>query len=297
MASDKLAADIARFWHGQVEGKQQPFHLYTPEARGALRQEVERVIEQYARTNALSADRLMRYWELISIYISTQNEQAGGEGTAPASFHLSQFLHLLYAEKTPSAFWRAFARRNHLRKLPRQAFWDYFEEFQPKRLEVVDWLQKNAKGKILDLGAGAHSYIPVEVAVDGSEKALIQNRWAKRRAVADLDATGPWPSALGLASFDTILLNSILAYVRSPANILRQCKRFIEPKGRLLITNAPVQAHHPASVFVRREVDVRALKKWLGDAGWQVKADDSIGPLVRLVAAPGAQRPGRANRP
>ena len=280
-----LADELCLFWHGQVDGKQQPFHLYTREAREGLRQEVEGAIEHYARADDLtSADRLMRYWELISLYIATQNEetQERSLGKGPASFCLSQFLELLYAKQPPSAFWRAFSKHHHLRALPRSSFWDQFEDFQPHRLDVVDWLCAHAKERILDLGSGAHSYLMVDTAVDGSKIALARNEWAKKRVAADLD--GDFTRRVPSRSFDTILLNSILAYVRSPQTLLRKCGKLLRGDGLLLITNSPVQKHHPARIFVKREVETKELKTWLKSAGFDVVADDSTHSQVRIAA-------------
>jgi len=278
-----LADELCLFWHGKVAGRQQPFHLYTREAREALRQEVESEIEEYVRRGDISsADRLARYWELISIYIATQNEQVGEGGIEPSGFSLTQFLDLLYANKAPAPFWQTFSKHHHLRALPRFAFWDYFEDFQPHRLEVVDWLCAHARGKILDLGAGSHSYLMVDTAVDGSKIALARNEWAKKRVVADLD--GDFTRRVPSRSFDTILLNSILAYVRSPQMLLRKCGKLFTEDGLLLITNAPVQVHHPARIFVKREVKENELKAWLQSAGFIVVADDSSGSQVRIAA-------------
>ena len=49
--------------------------------------------------------------------------------------------------------------------------------------------------RILDLGAGAHSYMPVDTAADSSKKALAENKQAKNKVVVELDAAGffAWP--------------------------------------------------------------------------------------------------------
>lgn len=284
--SNRFALELQSFWHGQVDGKQQPFYLYTASARTALRKEVERAIAEYEdKGDVILADRLGRYWEFISLYIALQNEGDGGK-PIHSDFSLSDFLHLLYEGKTPSVFWHTFSRRYRLRALPLASFWDYFDEFQPKRLEVADWLRAHAHGRILDLGSGAHSYIPVDTAADCSKIALAKNRGAKKKVVADLDSS--FTHLLPHHPFDTIMLNSILAYTRSPPALLRNCRQLIKDDGVLLITNAPVQPHHPASVFVRREVNARALKRWLNQAGWKVKEDDSTGEFIRLMAMPEA---------
>ena len=134
------------------------------------------------------------------------------------------------------------------------------------------------------MGAGAHSYIEVDSAADISRAALEQNKNAKRKIVIrQLDELTPsaWP--FSPRSFDTIMLNSVLSYVKNRARLLRLVHSALKPGGALLITNAPIQPHHPAFFFVVSEPAARQLVRELKKAGFEAK-DESSGLLVRIIA-------------
>jgi SAM-dependent methyltransferase len=151
-------------------------------------------------------------------------------------------------------------------------------------MDLTSWLAEYAKGKILDIGSGANSYIPVDTAADISAKALAENREAKKKVkIRPLDkmTAKSWP--FSPLSFDTIMLNSVLSYVKNRARLLRFLHSTLKPGGLLLITNAPIQPHHPAMFFVKQEVKAGGLARELKKAGFEVK-DESAGQLTRLIA-------------
>ncbi|VVB57714.1 Methyltransferase domain protein [uncultured archaeon] len=285
----KFAEELCFFWHGIFGGKKYPVSFYTRESRGALEQEVEDAMGTYLRSGkAPEADRLERLWELMQTYIVAHNEAVELGRPQPdlpvPARSMGDFLRLLYAGKKPAFFWRAFARRYGLRAEAPEAFWDHFEEFQSRRMRIELWLMEHAKGRSLDLGAGGHSYLMVDVAADVSEKALEKNTLAKKKVVIrPLDAMGSkkWP--FPKHAFDTIMLNSVLAYVKDWPRLFKLIRSSLRPGGVLLITNAPVLAHHPASFFMRHEVEARGVARELQKAGFVVR-DETEGRLIRLVA-------------
>ncbi|MCL6088663.1 MAG: hypothetical protein M1530_00680, partial [Candidatus Marsarchaeota archaeon] len=155
-----FAASLCRFWHGIFNGKKYSVSFYSRQARAALEEEVEDCIGRRLRLGQpVEADRLARLWELMQAYIVSQNEaiELGLRASAPKlpNDTMNSFLHLLYAGEKPNSFWRKFSRRHHLHSAPPSSFWDYFEDFQARRMDVAGWLAANARGKILDIGSGA----------------------------------------------------------------------------------------------------------------------------------------------
>ena len=285
----KFAADLCLLWHGILENKKQPVSFYTKESRSALTDDVENRIGDYLQTGkSLQADRLARIWELMQTYIVAQNEAIELGETVPLARlptnTMEDFLHLLYAGEKPDVYWRAFMRRHSFTPVPIHSFWDYFDEFQTRRMPIEFWLAAHARGHSLDLGAGGHSYLLVDVAADVSKKALEKNTLCKKKVVIkSLDGMGAraWP--FKARSFDTIMLNSVMSYVKNWPGLLRSIRSTLKEDGVLLITNAPVLALHPASFFMKNNADAKSIIRALKRAGFVVK-DESEAMQVRLLA-------------
>lgn len=271
---------LSLFWHGIFDNKKYPVTFYTPESRHALALDVR----------GHPSPRVRELWELIDVYLLAHNERIllgewpGASPLAPIERELREFLHLLYSNQPPVSFWRQFVRRHHLHPLPVSKFWDYFEDFQPHRLPLADWLASQAKGKILDLGSGAHSYIKVDAAADSSSAALRKNKNAKKKIKLNL-SSARWP--LTTSSFDTVLLNSVLSYLpkKELPRLFIQIRRILSPSGLLLITNAPVSPVHPARYFQKQEVRASDVKMALKKAGFHPVVDDSRGGVLMIRAA------------
>lgn len=275
-----LPFDLAlrNFWHGIFEGKKYPIAFYTKKERMALAREVAAAAKKYSDAGRMeNASGLLRSFEFIGAYISAKNLSPGQKILSRGVFQ--KFLKLLYGGKTPDAFWIYFRKKYLLpaRQSPAE-FWSNFEEFQPKRLDVAAWLKKHANGKTLDIGAGAHSYIMVDCAIDSSAKALAKNRNAKRKIVFDMNKKARLPFATN--SFGTIMLNSSLAYCSKPRKLLAECRRLLVPGGTLLITNAPVNDYHPAKYFQKKEISAPLLADWLGAEKLDFKNESQSGIIL-----------------
>lgn len=268
MPRNGFERQLCLFWHGIFDGKKYPVAFYTKKERQSLAREVLSASRQYYNSgNASESDRLSRHFEYINAFMKLKNEHPGAKVNGNARL-ITNFLRLLYFGKTPSAFWNYFLKKYRLR--PRSSplsFWDYFDEFQPKRMAISGWLSKHAKGKILDVGAGAHSYIPVHTACDISSRALAKNRFAKHKKAIKPDARRlPFASL----SFDTIMLNSVLAYVDDWHALFSKCRRILKAGGILLITNAPINEYHPAKYFEVSDVRANRLRRILSSSGFAV---------------------------
>ncbi len=272
---------ICLFWHGIFGGKKYPVAFYSKKERQALANEVAAAAKKYAQQGKMeSAGRLSRYFEFITAFINAKN--LFPNSNFPEKNVLSAFLKLLYHGKNPHSFWIYFRKKYHLPLRPAaNAFWDNFEEFQPRRMEIAGWLGKHAKGKLLDIGAGEYSYIPVDVALDASSAALRKNKNAKIKIAFDLNKKSRLPFASN--SFGTVMLNSILAYSAKPQALLGECKRILKPNGLLLITNALVNDYHPAKYFERNKISKRNLAILLKGVGFEY-GDDSIRGIILVPA-------------
>ncbi|GEM_PF-6519642 len=273
---------ICRFWHGIFSGKKYPVAFYSQKERKALAAEVESAAKKYNEAGKpTNASRIARYFESINAYISAKNTLPNKK--IRAKNIMPRFLHLLYCGKKPSAFWQYFQRKYCLpvRKSLHE-FWGSFDEFQPRRLDVADWLLAHAKGKIIDIGAGSHSYIHVAIALDASAASLAKNKNAAQKLVFDINKKTRLPFAPG--SFDAITLNSILSYSAKPQGLLAECRRILKPHGTLLITNAPVSDCHPAKYFEKNKISGKRLGLWLKTSGFE-SDDESENGVIRIVSS------------
>jgi hypothetical protein len=276
-----LSTAISDFWHGIFSGKKYPVAFYTKKERQALLAEVKFAAKKYnAQAQSANAGSLSRHFEYINTYISAKNLLPNEK--LPENNVMPHFLELLYCGKKPYAFWNYFRIKYKLPLRPSPfVFWDYFDEFQMQRLDIANWLSTRAKGKILDIGGGSHSYIPVEFAIDASSTSLAKNKNAKHKMVFDINKKARLPFESD--SFDTIMLNSILAYASNPHKLLAECRRVLRPGGILLITNAPIYPHHPAKYFEKTEISDKALSLWLGTSKFDLK-NESIHGTIQIAA-------------
>ncbi len=291
-SSSAFCADLAFFWHGILGHKKYPFNLYSSSARDALRDEIVRACSSYCHSGEKKkAERLLWLWESINLFIIRQNMRAASgqpmeKGTLPPAA-LMDMLKLLYAGEKAYPYWSGFSRRYRIpySRAPIPSFWDHFDSFQPARLNVADWLAFHSHGKILDLGAGSFSYIPVHTAADISKIALAKNKTAKKKIVITPLGHPASLRAFSPASFDSVTLNSILSYLpeKSHRPLFLSIRRILREGGTLLITNAPIQSHHPAMVFVKSQVDAKGLAKTLRACGFEVE-DESSGPIIQICA-------------
>jgi len=252
--------------------------FYSKKERAALAEEVSFASGQYALSgNSAKADRLSRHFEYINSFMELKNETPSAKISGNVEL-IPHFLSLLYSGKKPPAFWEYFRSKYSLPlRVSPDVFWDYFDEFQPRRMEISGWLELNAKGKTLDIGSGSHSYVPVHTACDISGKALAKNKFARHKKRVNPNAERlPFASS----SFDTIMLNSVLAYVSNWRQLFSEYRRILRQNGVLLITNAPINGYHPAKYFEVNEVDANRLMRILSSYGFAVNDESEENKIL-----------------
>lgn len=112
------------------------------------------------------------------------------------------------------------------------------------------------------------------------------------------DIEGEWPSALADGSFDVVVLGEVLEHVFDPVSVLRQARRVLGPRGRVVITtpNFLVWVARLQVLFGRfryqkygifdfghiRFFTYPYLKEVLKESGFELKAQDHVHYPARL---------------
>jgi len=111
----------------------------------------------------------------------------------------------------------------------RIAFWnaEAFMWSHKIKKDVRDYISERLKGlekgKNLDLGAGAYSYVQ-SVAFDCSPKMLSFNENAAEKIEGNLERTLPFPDQ----SFDSVTAIFVMNYVKNLDNLLKEVKRVLK---------------------------------------------------------------------
>ncbi|MBU1876004.1 MAG: methyltransferase domain-containing protein [Nanoarchaeota archaeon] len=105
--------------------------------------------------------------------------------------------------------------------------WNYKIDKIKRKLitEELAFLQEG-RGKNLDLGCGAYSYIP-SVGFDISEKMLLFNDNCKEKIIGSLEEDLPFKDNL----FDSVTAVFVLNYVKNHQQLLLEIRRVLKEKG------------------------------------------------------------------
>jgi len=152
-----------------------------------------------------------------------------------------------------------------LKGWPKEAriFWDTeaygWNTRIPKPIREAIKKEIHVDGLNLSLGAGSYCYADNTVALDISQEMLKENK-AKKKVVHDLEEKKlPFKDA----SFDSVTLIFVVDYIKNLRNVLREVKRVLKNKGRMII----VQSKKPVDDFYRiqekKHMKEKDLKKLL----------------------------------
>ena len=90
-------------------------------------------------------------------------------------------------------------------------------------------------GRNLDLGCGAHSYVP-SVGLDFSEKMLQYNDQCPEKILGDLEQPLPFDDS----QFDSVTLVFVLNYIKNYRALLQEVQRVLRPEGKCIaVLSAP----------------------------------------------------------
>ncbi len=157
----------------------------------------------------------------------------------------------------------------------KEAFWNA-ETFLWKRKitpETRNVIQKELvllkKGKNLDLGCGAYSYVP-SVGFDVSPKMLQYNEQCAEKVIGDIEKGLPFPDS----SFDSVTAVFLLNYIHNYSLVLREVNRVLKRRGTfvMVISSGGVNDWQK-----QKEVTVLPLEEWkkvAQEAGFSVRATE-----------------------
>ena len=114
----------------------------------------------------------------------------------------------------------------------KESFWNAESFMWSRKIEketraiIQQELQFLTKGKNLDLGCGAYSYIP-SVGFDLSPQMLMLNDRCYEKVQGDVEEKLPFKKK----SFDSVTAIFVLNYVKNYELLLQEIKRVLKPKG------------------------------------------------------------------
>ena len=132
-------------------------------------------------------------------------------------------------------------------------------------------LKEICKGKVLDLGAGAYSYIP-SIAIDYSQKMLDFNENAIEKVLGDLEKKLPFDNS----SFDYVTAIFVLNYVKNVKLLLQEIKRVLRNEGIFVVVLA---ANKVKNWQRQKEVNSYDKEKWtklFQEQGFNVNLDKEL---------------------
>lgn len=142
----------------------------------------------------------------------------------------------------------------------KQAFWNAEAFMWSKKIEketravIQHELQFLAKGKNLDVGCGAYSYIS-SVGFDLSTQMLMLNDRCYEKVQGDVEEKLPFKDK----SFDSVTAIFVLNYVKNYEQLLQEIKRVLKPKGYFVMV---LSASRINEWQRQKEVNSFEGKKW-----------------------------------
>ncbi len=187
---------------------------------------------------------------------------------------LTGLLELQYGQRVEEKLRRAAAKVPWAKGWPRDntAFWNAEAFMWGRKIEketrklIKDELNFLARGKNLDVGCGAYSYIP-SVGFDLSPKMLDFNDACYEKVQGDLERKLPFAEG----SFDSVTAIFVLNYVRRYKQLFSEMRRVLRPKGKLMVvlSAAKINAWQRQKEVNRFEEE--KWKKIMEDEGFKVE--------------------------
>lgn len=150
-----------------------------------------------------------------------------------------------------------------LRKTPLHPQW-----LLPPHRVVADWVGKNVKGQVLDIGCAdrwIEAHLPAECRYVGLDYPSTGKELYRARPDVFADAGClPFPSE----SFDTAVMLEVMEHLRDPCRALTEIARVLKPGGRALISmpflyplhDAPHDYQRLTTFGLRRDIEAAGLR-------------------------------------
>lgn len=154
----------------------------------------------------------------------------------------------------------------------KQAFWNAESFMWSRKIEketrtlIQQELQFLSKGKNLDVGCGAYSYIP-SVGFDLSPQMLKLNDNCTKKVRGDLEGVLPFQDK----SFDSVTAIFVLNYVHNYPQLLQEIKRVLKPKGSLGIVLSATRINEWQRQKEANRFKFEEWKRIIAQAGFTVK--------------------------
>jgi len=160
----------------------------------------------------------------------------------------------------------------------------------PRKLRDIikqELLKRTELGKLnISLGSGSYPYIEESVLLDFSREMLKTVPPIKFKARLEYDLErGILPFKNN--SFDTATMVFIIDYVKNLKLLLKEVKRILKPKGKLILINAKKPIDKWYRKHEARQYTKQQIRSLLKEAGFKVKIEEKKIDNITLLIAEG----------
>ena len=154
----------------------------------------------------------------------------------------------------------------------KQAFWNAEAFMWSRKIEketralITRELKYLTKGKNLDLGCGAYSYIP-SVGLDFSPRMLHLNDNCYEKIPGDLEQPLPLPDE----HFDSVTAIFVLNYIQSSEQLVLEIGRILKPRGKFVIVMSATKINRWQRQKQVNDYSVQKWKRVVQNKGFKVK--------------------------
>lgn len=193
----------------------------------------------------------------------------------PETEFLAGLIELQYGQQVVEKLGRLSVSVMWARGWPQEkgAFWNAEAFMWSRKIEkeirvlIADELKFLSSGRNLDIGCGAHSYIP-SVGFDVANKMLEFNDTCYEKVEGDLEE-GRLPFAAG--SFESVTAVFVMNYVHNYGGLLNEMRRILKPNGHFVMVLSAKNINEWQRQKEVNQFDGREWEKVLMNEGFEVE--------------------------